>query len=112
MITSLHESSGDYFASQSYTGIDYKDIPKYKLDGSINFLRDQVDFRPGVGELASGSACSNKPFYVNCASLDFAARQFDTSGGVGGSTIFDIPKVNTEIRMDYAYISHVQISYI
>ena len=99
----VHESSGDYFAAQSYTGIDYKDIPIYKLDGSINFLRDQVDFRPGVGELASGSGTVSAPFYVNCASLDFAARQFDTSGGVGGSTIFDIPKVNTEIRMDYAY---------
>ena len=99
----IHESSGDYFAAQSYTGIAYKDIPKYKLDGSINFLRDQVDFRPGVGELASGSGTVTAPFYVNCASLDFAARQFDTSGGVGGSTIFDIPKVNTEIRMDYAY---------
>ena len=56
----VHESSGDYFASQSYTGISYKEIPTYKLDGSINFLRDQVDFRPGVGELASrdGTAVS------------------------------------------------------
>jgi len=99
----IHESSGDYFAAQSYTGISYKDIPTYKLDGSINWLRDQVDFRPGVGELASGSGTVTAPFYVNCASLDFAARQFDTSGGTGGSTIFDIPKVNTEIRMDYSY---------
>ena len=99
----VHESSGDYFSAQSYTGITYKDIPNYKLDGSINFLRDQVDFRPGVGELASGTGTITAPYYVNCASLDFAARQFDTSGGVGGSTIFDIPKVATEIRMDYSY---------
>ena len=99
----VHESSGDYFASQSYTGITYKDIPKYKLDGSINFLKDQIDFRPGVGELASGAGTITNEFYVNCASLDFAARQFDTSGGTGGSTIFDIPKVATEIRMDYTY---------
>ena len=99
----VHESSGDYFASQSYTGIGYKEIPKYKLDGSINFLKDQIDFRPGVGELASGAGTITNEFYVNCASLDFGARQFDTSGGSGGSTIFDIPKVATEIRMDYTY---------
>ena len=99
----VHESSGDYFSSQSYTGINYSDIPTYKLDGSINFLRDQVDFRPGVGELASRDGTVSNPFLVECASLDFAARAFDTSGGAGGSTIFDIPKVNTEIRMDYAY---------
>ena len=99
----VHESSGDYFSSQSYTGISYKEIPTYKLDGSINFLRDQVDFRPGVGELASRDGTVSNPFIVECASLDFAARTFDTSGGAGGSTIFDIPKVNTEIRMDYSY---------
>ena len=99
----IHESSGDYFSNQSYTGITFKEIPKYKLDGSINFLRDQVDFRPGVGELASGSGTVSAPYYVNCASLDFGARTFDTTGGAGGSTIFDVPKVNTEIRMDYCY---------
>ena len=33
----IHESSGDYFAAQSYTGITFKEIPNYKLDGSINF---------------------------------------------------------------------------
>ena len=99
----VHESSGDYFSNQSYTGITFKEIPKYKLDGSINFLRDQIDFRPGVGELASGSGLITAPYYVNCASLDFAARTFDTSGGAGGSTIFDIPKVNSEFRCDYCY---------
>ena len=99
----VHESSGDYFSNQSYTGITFKEIPKYKLDGSINFLRDQLDFRPGVGELASGSGLITAPYYVNCASLDFGARTFDTSGGAGGSTIFDVPKVNSEFRCDYCY---------
>ena len=99
----LHESSGDYFSSQSYTGILYKEIPKYKLDGSINYLRDQIDFRPAIGELASGNGTVTAPFFVNCASLDFGARQFDTSGGQGGSTIFDVPKVNTEFRADYCF---------
>ena len=99
----VHESSGDYFSNQSYTGITFKEIPKYKLDGSINFLRDQLDFRPGVGELASGSGLITAPYYVNCASLDFGARTFDTSGGAGGSTIFDVPRVNSEFRCDYCY---------
>ena len=99
----LHESSGDYFSAQSYTGIMYKEIPKNKLDGSINYIRDQIDFRPGIGELASGTGTITAPYYVNCASLDFGSRQFDTSGGVGGSTIFDIPKVNTEFRCDYCF---------
>ena len=99
----VHESSGDYFSNQSYTGITFKEIPKYKLDGSINFLRDQIDFRPGVGELASGSGLITSPYFVNCASLDFGARTFDTSGGAGGSTIFDVPKVNSEFRCDYCY---------
>ena len=99
----IHESSGDYFAAQSYTGITFKEIPNYKLDGSINFLRDQLDFRPAVGELASGNGTIGAPFFVNCASLDFAARTFNTSGGTGGATIFDIMKVDTEFRMDYSY---------
>ena len=70
-------------AIQSYTGITFKEIPKYKLDGFYYFLRDQIDFRP-VGELASGSGLITAPYYVNCASLDFGARTFDTSGGAEG----------------------------
>ena len=51
----IHEASGDYFSAESYTGIDYKEIPNYKLDGSINYIRDQIDYRPGVKELRNGS---------------------------------------------------------
>ena len=45
----IHEASGDY--AESYTGIQFKDIPNYKLDGSIKYIRDQIDFRPGTKEL-------------------------------------------------------------
>ena len=46
----VHEASGDYFNAQSYVGIEYKDIPTWKPDGGIMFLRDTLDFRPGVLE--------------------------------------------------------------
>ena len=63
----IHEASGDYFSAQSYSGILYKEIPNYKLDGSIKFIRDQIDFRPAVGELRNGSGTVSAPYYVNCA---------------------------------------------
>ena len=50
-----HATSGDYFSAESYSGITFKEIPNYKLDGSIKFIRDQIDFRPAVKELRNGS---------------------------------------------------------
>ena len=99
----LHEQTGDYFSAQSYTGIPFKEIPNYKLDGNINFLVDSIDFRPGVGEQADGSGTVGAPYYVNCTSLDFDSRTFDTSGGSGGSTIFDIMRIETDFRADYTW---------
>ncbi len=99
----LHEQTGDYFSAQSYTGIPFKDIPNYKLDGNINFLVDTIDFRPGVGEQAEGSGTVTAPYYVNCTSFDFDSREFNTTGGQGGSTIFDIMRVETDFRADYSW---------
>ena len=99
----IHASSGDYFSSESYTGISYKEIPQYKLDGSIKFIRDQIDFRPGVKELRNGSGTIGAPYYVNCTTFDFVSRVFDTTGGSGGSTIFDIMQVNSSFRADYSW---------
>ena len=96
----IHEASGDYFAAESYSGILFKEIPNYKLDGSIKFIRDQIDFRPGVKELVSGSGGIGAPYFVNCTTLDFASRVFDTAGG---STIFDIMQVNSSFRADYSW---------
>lgn len=111
----VHEASGDYFSAESYTGILYKDIPVYKLDGSIRFLRDQVDLRPGAKELANGSGTVSSPFYVNCSTFDFNSRVFNTSGGSGASTIFDIMQVNSSFRMDYSWylprIDHVYLTH-
>lgn len=55
---------GDYFAVNSYPGIDYGDIPTFSsVKGSIA-LRDAVDFRPtksndGTGFTAAGASTSN-----------------------------------------------------
>ena len=98
-----HEASGDYFSAESYSGISYKDIPNYKLDGSIKYIRDQIDFRPAVKELRNGSGTVSAPYYVNCTTFDFVSRVFDTTGGAGGATIFDIMQVNSSFRADYAW---------
>ena len=99
----IHEASGDYFSAESYSGILYKEIPNYKLDGSIKFIRDQIDFRPAVKELRNGQGTISAPYYVNCTTFDFVSRVFDTAGGSGGSTIFDIMQVNSSFRADYAW---------
>ena len=99
----IHNASGDYFSAESYSGITYKEIPNYKLDGSIKFIRDQIDFRPGVKELRNGSGTITSPYYVNCTTFDFVSRVFDTTGGAGGATIFDIMQVNSSFRADYAW---------
>ena len=98
-----HATSGDYFSAESYSGIDFKEIPLYKLDGSIKFIRDQIDFRPAVKELRNGSGTIGAPFYVNCTTFDFVSRVFDTTGGSAGSTIFDIMQVNSSFRADYSW---------
>ena len=51
----IHEASGDYFTNQSYTGINFAEIPRERTDRNTKYLTDTLDFRPAVGELASGS---------------------------------------------------------
>ncbi|AIX14688.1 virion structural protein [Synechococcus phage ACG-2014d] len=94
----VHEASGDYFNAQSYVGVGYKDIPTWKPDGGIMFLRDTLDFRPGVKELANGSGTVGSPYYVNCTSLDFPSRVYDAN-----STVFDIMDEGTLFRCDFDY---------
>ena len=99
----IHEASGDYFTNQSYTGINFSEIPRERTDRNTKYLTDTLDFRPAVGELASGSGTVEQPYYTNCKSLDFDSRVFTSAGGAGGSTIFNIPKVEEQIRLDYEY---------
>ena len=99
----IHEASGDYFSNQSYSGIRYSEIPRTIGNNNTRHLSDTLDFRPAVGELASGSGTVEQPYFTNCISLDFDSRVFTSTGGAGGSTIFNIPKVEEEIRLDYEY---------
>ena len=99
----IHEPSGDYFSNQSYSGIGFSEIPKYRSERNSKYLTDGIDFRPGVGELASGSGTVEQPYFTNCKSLDFDSRIFTSTGGAGGSTIFNIPKVEEFFRADYDY---------
>ena len=109
----IHEASGDYFSSESYSGIEFGNIPNYKLDGSIKFIRDQADFRPGVKELRNGSGTISSPYFVNCTTFDFNSRVFTTSGGSGASTIFDIMQINSSFRSDYSwYLPRIDKLYI
>jgi hypothetical protein len=95
-----HESSGDYFSAQSYVGLDYADIPEF----NDKKLRDVLDFRPAVKPLrdVGGAGTIASPFFVNCSSLDFASRLFQTSADPK-ATVFDIPKPDTDFRCDYSY---------
>jgi len=57
-------NTGDYFAVNSYAGVDYGDIPTYNsIKGAIS-LRDALDFRPtksndGTGFVNAGASTSN-----------------------------------------------------
>jgi len=100
-----HELTGDYFNIDSYVGIDYADIPSFTSKAgsgstlvTTKQLRDVLDFRPGVKNLASGGGSVSNPFYLQCSSLDFASRVFDAA-----ATITDIPKINSDFRCDYCY---------
>ena len=98
-----HEATGDYFASQSYVGIDYSDIPSIQFNGETRELRDVLDFRPAVTPVLSGSGTVGSPYYVNCASLDFKDRGFSSGGVANNATVIDIPKPESDFRCDYDY---------
>ena len=91
-----HSSTGDYFAGQSYLNTAYTDIPFF----NVNFLADYLDWRPGAKNLYSDAGTVNTPAYVNCSTFDFKSRVF-TIGGTTNSTIFDIPKLDSDFRCDF-----------
>ena len=81
-------SSGDYFDVDSYSAINYEDIPAYtsSTTGVRYELRDSLDFRPRVDDAST----------INSGVQD---RSFD---GTGNSTVQPI-KFNSDIRSDFEY---------
>ena len=102
--------SGDFFTVDSYSAIDYLDIPTYtatRVDPEVREptgeydLRDTVDFRPRVADAtASTQTVQNQTVNtVTSYSFNFEARSYS---GTGSSTI-NIPKDNSNFQYDFEY---------
>ena len=103
-------AAGDFFTVDSYSAIDYKDIPIYtatRVDPEVAEptgeydLRDAVDFRPRVANATTSTVTiqnqtTNK---VTSMSFNFEARSFS---GTGSSTT-DIPKDNSNFQYDFDF---------
>ena len=50
VIDHFEHTSGDYFSVDSYTDIDYADIPSFNSSKGLFQLRDCLDFRPTINE--------------------------------------------------------------
>lgn len=74
----FQHSSGDYFSVDSYTGIDYEDIPSFQSTNGAVRLADAIDFRP---------------------TKDNSGNNFT---GTGASTV-DMIKPGSIIRADIVY---------
>ena len=81
-------STGDYFSVDSYSGINYEDIPSYtsQTTGVRYELRDSLDFRPRVDDDSTINAGANN-------------RSFD---GTGASVVNPI-KFGSDVRSDFEY---------
>lgn len=90
-----HAGTGDYFAGQSYSGLSYYDIPFFDQS---QVLTDVLDFRPSVRNLYSGTGTIASPASVQCSTLDFKSRVFTS-----GSTVIDIPKIDSDFRCDFDF---------
>lgn len=77
-LDNFQHSSGDYFSVDSYTGVDYEDIPAFQSAKGIIPLSDAIDFRPTKDD--SGTAFT----------------------GTGGSTV-DMIKPGSIIQADIVY---------
>ena len=103
--------TGEFFSVDSYSGIDYKDIPTYtstRVDPEVRApsgefdLRDTVDFRPRVADATIDTATtiqSQTAHKVTSKSFDFSSRSF---AGTGASTILT-PKDNSQFQYDFDF---------
>jgi hypothetical protein len=97
---------GNFFSVDSYSTIDYDQIPSYsatRIDPEIRNpngeydLRSCVDFRPRVAD--TPSAVVNGYKQLTQSSFDFKSRNFEANGS---STIY-IPRDNSTFTYDYEY---------
>src|SRR6056300_1013460 len=107
--------TGDFFSVDSYSSIDYKDIPTYtatRVDPEVAEptgeydLRDAVDFRPRVADatMSTQTIQSQTVYKVTSMSFNFENRSF---AGTGSSTV-GIPKDNSNFVYDFEhYIGRV-----
>ena len=103
--------TGDFFTVDSYSGVDYKEIPTYtatRVDPEVRApsgefdLRDSVDFRPRVADATINTATSIQSQTANkitSKSFDFSSRSF---AGTGASDI-KIPKDNSQFQYDFDF---------
>jgi len=80
--------AGNFFNVDSYSGIDYGDIPSYTsdVDGTKYELRDVLDFRPRVDDAST----------IDSGAVD---RSFDGDG----SSAIETMKINTDVTSDLEF---------
>lgn len=107
-----HFGAGNFFTVDSYSTIDYKDIPTYtatRVDPEVREptgeydLRDSVDFRPKVANSANVAPLkqiqNQNVFQVDDMSFNFEDRNFHEVG----ASVNDIPKDNSNFGYDFEH---------
>ena len=108
----FEHGTGDFFSVDSYSAIDYKEIPTYtatRVDPEVRTpsgefdLRDTVDFRPRVADATFNTSTTIQGITdvekVTSMSFDFVSRSF---AGTGASSIL-IPKDNSQFQYDFDF---------
>ena len=99
--------NGEFFTVDSYSGIDYEDIPDFvatRIDptqrrpAGLFKLHDCVDFRPKVANatITTSTRQGESIDKVTSASFDFNSRTFTGTG----SSVVNIPKDNSNFQYD------------
>ena len=95
--------TGDYFSVDSYSGIDYENIPSFfsAVREKTIQLRDAIDFRPRVADDSDVVGFNLKD--------TIGSKNFVNTGSVS----VDIPKPGTNFRADFEfYLSRIDAIYL
>lgn len=96
---------GNFFDVDSYSTIDYKDIPFYastRIDPEIRTptgiydLRSSIDYRPRI---ANSGTVTNGVREVTATSFDFESRSYSGTG----SSVSETPKDNSNFAYDFEH---------